>query len=186
MVEPVELQPIESKPSSRDDKTGYSSSAASCSNPGYTHSSNCSNPGYTHSSKSSRSGTKSSTNGKTDVTNYKYASAFQSTTPPQWTDDTYDNTGDETKHHFDGAYNHIPTHFGEEYVATHLSIHTRLNASETYDHVILCTDDVYEDTCVAQDSTIQYKSYDVMTKGTCETPASKPYIINNQGNIMNL
>ncbi|KAL3835803.1 hypothetical protein ACJMK2_021277 [Sinanodonta woodiana] len=149
MVEPVEQQPIASNTSSRDDETGYSSSAASCSN-----------PGYTLSSKTSRSSTKALFDGKTDDANYKYATAFQSSTPPQWTDDTYDNTGDEIKPHSDRAYDHIPTYFVEEYDATHLTMHTRLNASERYDHVIICPDDVYDETCAAIASTLKYQSYD--------------------------
>ncbi|KAL3835792.1 hypothetical protein ACJMK2_021266 [Sinanodonta woodiana] len=172
MVEHFELQPMAFKPSSRDDETVYSSSAA-----------NCINPGYTHSSKASRSSKKALMNGKTDDTNYQYASAFQSSTPPQWTDDTYDNTGDETKHHFDGAYDHTPTHFVEEYDATHLTIHTMFDASKTYDHVIILPDDVYDETCEVQASTLLYNSYDRITKGTCETPVSKPNISNNQDNI---
>ncbi|KAL3835802.1 hypothetical protein ACJMK2_021276 [Sinanodonta woodiana] len=168
MVEPVELQPIASKTLSRDDETGYSSSAASCSN-----------PGYTLSSKTSRSSTKALFDGKTDDANYKYATAFQSSTPPQWTDDTYDNTGDETKPHSDRAYDHIPTHFVEEYDAPHLTMHTRLNASERYDHVIICPDDLYDETCAAIASTLKYQSYDHvitcpddMYEETCAAQAS--------------
>ncbi|KAL3835796.1 hypothetical protein ACJMK2_021270, partial [Sinanodonta woodiana] len=125
MVEPVELQPMASKPSSTDGERGYSLSAASCINPGYTQSSSCIIPGYTHSSKVSRSSNKALINGKTVDANYNYASAFQPTTPTQWSNDIYDNTSDETKPHCDRAYDHIPSHFFEEYDKTYLTIHTK-------------------------------------------------------------
>ncbi|KAL3835805.1 hypothetical protein ACJMK2_021279 [Sinanodonta woodiana] len=158
--------------SSRADERGYSSSAAICII-----------PGYTHSSETSRSSNKAFINGKTDYANYKCASAFQSTTPPQRTDDTYANTDDETKPDFDGVYYNTPTHIVEENDATHLTIYTNLDTSETYDHVIIYHDDVYDETCQAQASTLQYKSHDRVTIATCETPVSKPNISNNRNNI---
>ncbi|KAL3835800.1 hypothetical protein ACJMK2_021274 [Sinanodonta woodiana] len=162
----------EFKVSGRDDEKGYSSLAA-----------NCIIPGNTYNLMASRSINKALINGTTDNAYCKCTSAFQSSTPPQWTDDTYDNTGDETKTGFDGAYYNTPTHIVEEYDATHSSIHTIIDASEKYDDVIIYLDDLYDETCEAPASTMQYKSYDRVTKATCETSLSKANISNIHDNI---
>ncbi|KAK3600318.1 hypothetical protein CHS0354_006680 [Potamilus streckersoni] len=173
-AESIELRPISSKVSIIEDRMGDNSSAAHFVNPVYTESSN-----------TARTGNTAFINVKTDNENYEYASTFTPTTPVNWTEDAYD-TCEEKKHHVDGAYDHIPTHFIEEYETTQLSMHTRQDANETYDHVTIFPD-VYDETNVmAQTTAIQYKSYDHVTNGTCETPVSKQNISSSQDDIYEL